>query len=182
MPVNPEREIVEMAEIKSTLELIMERTRNLTMTAEEKERLRRKEATGKIKGSVQKYLDGLIGLDTLKAEMEESEKNSPDSRKIMESALRERLNPEGENRKIFEALEQAVGIDTNSLRDRISRFRLEMETEKQNVANRLKGELAYRRISGSAVIPNPARNEALQAGIRKMKEDCQKEISPVRDN
>ena len=171
-----------MAEIKSTLELIMERTRNLTMTSEEKESLQRKEATGKIKGSVQKYLDGLIGLGTLKSEMEESEKNFPDYRKIMESALRERLNPEGENRKVFEALEQTVGIDTSPLRDRIDRFRRKMETEKEKITDRLKGELADRHISGSAVIPNPARSEALQAGIRKMKEDFQKEIARVRDN
>ena len=174
--------MTEMAEIKSTLELIMERTRNLTMTSEEKESLQRKEATGKIKGSVQKYLDGLIGLGTLKSEMEESEKNFPDYRKIMESALRERLNPEGENRKVFEALEQAVGIDTSPLRDRIDRFRRKMETEKEKIAVRLKGELADRHISGSAVIPNPARSEALQTGIRKMKEDFQKEIARVRDN
>ncbi len=46
-----------MAEIKSTIDLIMERTRNLTMTEEEKEELRNKELTEKAKGWVVRYLD-----------------------------------------------------------------------------------------------------------------------------
>ncbi len=171
-----------MAEIKSTLELIMERTKNLTLTEEEKEILQRKDTAGKIKGSVQKYLDGLISASTLKAEMESMEKNFPDCRQMLESELREHLEPESENRKIFEALEQASGIDTRSLRDRFGRFRQEIESEKENIAARLKRALADRNISGSAVIPNPARNEALQTIIQKMKEDFKKEISPVRGN
>lgn len=182
MPVGDEGEDSDMAEIKSTLELIMERTKNLTLTKEEKESLQRKEAVGKIKGSVQKYLDGLIGAGALKAEVENLGKNPPDSLKMLESELREHLNPESENRKIFDALEQAMGIDTRPLRDRISRFRQEIEAEKENIADRLIRELADRNISGSAVIANPAGDEALQARIRKIKEDFKKEISPVRGN
>jgi hypothetical protein len=171
-----------MAEIKSTLELIMERTRNLTMTDEEKETLKRKEAVGKANGSAQKYLDGLIGIGTLKAEMESAEKNFPDYRKIMETALLEHLNPESENRKIFDALEQAMGIDAGPLRKRISRFQDEIEMEKGKISDRLNHALADRHISGSAVLPNPARDETMQSRIQKMKEEFRKEISPLRGN
>jgi hypothetical protein len=55
-----------MAEIKSTLDLIMERTRNLSMTPEEKEALRRKEWHSRIQGWLQRYLDGLMGTNSLK--------------------------------------------------------------------------------------------------------------------
>lgn len=171
-----------MAEIKSTLELIMERTRNLTMTEQDKESLHRKEAVGKIKGSVQRYLDDLISVGTLKTEMENSEENLPDCRQIMESFLLEHLNPESENRKIFKALEQAMEADTIPLRDRISRFRMEIEKEKEEIAKRLNRALADRKISGSAVIPNPARDETLQSTLQKMKEDFKKEISLLRGN
>ena len=182
LPAGDEGEIIDMAEIKSTLELIMERTKNLTLTQEEKESLHRKEAMGKIKGSVQKYLDGLISAGALEAEMEDLGKNAPDSREMLESELREHIDPESENRKIFEALEQILGIETRPLRDRISRFRQEIEAEKENIEDRLKRTLEDRNISGSAVIPNPAQSEAFQARIRKMKEDFKKEISAVRGN
>ena len=182
LPAGDEGEIIDMAEIKSTLELILERTKNLTLTQEEKERLQRKEAMGKIKGSVQKYLDGLIGAAALAAEMEDLGKNTPDSRDMLESELREHLDPESENRKIFEALEETLDTDTRPLWDRISRFRQEIEAEKENIEDRLKRTLEDRNISGSAVIPNPAQSEAFQARIRKMKEDFKKEISAVRGN
>jgi len=180
LPAGDEGEIIDMAEIKSTLELIMERTKNLTLTQEEKESLHRKEAMGKIKGSVQKYLDGLISAGALEAEMEDLGKNAPDSREMLESELREHIDPESENRKIFEALEQILGIETRPLRDRISRFGQEIEAEKENFADRLKRALVDRNISGSAVIPNPAQNEAFQARLRKMKGDFKKEISPCQ--
>ena len=52
-----------MAEIKSTLDLIMEKTRGLTMTEEEKRELREKDLVGKVRGLVQKYLDGALDMD-----------------------------------------------------------------------------------------------------------------------
>jgi hypothetical protein len=51
-----------MAEIKSTLDIIMERTRGLRMTGDEKRAFRGQETAGKIKGLVQKCLDGAIDL------------------------------------------------------------------------------------------------------------------------
>ena len=41
-----------MAEIKSTMDLIMERTKNLTMTDEEKKKLQLDELRGKVRGWV----------------------------------------------------------------------------------------------------------------------------------
>ena len=54
-----------MAEIKSTLDLVLERTKNLTLTEEEKKSLQRKELEGKIRGWGQKYLDGLMRLSAV---------------------------------------------------------------------------------------------------------------------
>ncbi len=54
-----------MAEIKSTLELIMEKTKNLTFSDEEKKALREKEVQGKVRGFITKFMDGVMNLDTL---------------------------------------------------------------------------------------------------------------------
>ena len=47
-----------MAEVKSTMDLIMEKTKHLTMSEEEKEGFRRKELSGKIRGLVHKSMEG----------------------------------------------------------------------------------------------------------------------------
>ena len=44
-----------MAEIKSTLDLVMEKTRNLTLSSEEKQAQKQIEIGNRIKGLVQKF-------------------------------------------------------------------------------------------------------------------------------
>ena len=57
-----------MAEIKSTLDLVMEKTRNLTLSADEKAAQQHKEAENRIRGLLQKYLDGVVSKPELKAD------------------------------------------------------------------------------------------------------------------
>ena len=55
-----------MGEIKSTLDIIMEKTKGLTMTEEEKTAFKSKEMEGKVKGALQKFLDGILDVERLK--------------------------------------------------------------------------------------------------------------------
>ena len=54
-----------MGEIKSTLDLVMEKTRHLTLSREEKEEQKRVEVNKRLKGLVQKYQDNLLKKDRL---------------------------------------------------------------------------------------------------------------------
>ena len=56
-----------MGEIKSTLDLVLEKTKNLTLSSEEKEEQNQKEIENRIKGMVQKYQDGLYSKSELMA-------------------------------------------------------------------------------------------------------------------
>ena len=49
-----------MGEIKSTLDLVMERTRNLTLSDEEKQAHKQMAIASRIKGLLQKMLDGML--------------------------------------------------------------------------------------------------------------------------
>ncbi|SFM81797.1 hypothetical protein [Thermodesulforhabdus norvegica] len=60
-----------MAEIKSTIELAMERTRHLVMTDREKKEMEYREHLEKIPGVAQKYLDGLMKEEEVKKALEE---------------------------------------------------------------------------------------------------------------
>ncbi len=108
-----------MAEIKSTLDIIMERTKNLTMTDKEKASFRRKETEGKVKGWIQKYQDGAIGLDTLKSDFEKERTEYPEVRQILKSQLLDCLRLTGDNGKILRLLEDILGISTNTIKNMI---------------------------------------------------------------
>ena len=55
-----------MGEIKSTLELIMEKTKGLNMSEEEKQAYRDEEMKKKIRGLLRKGMDGAMDMDRLK--------------------------------------------------------------------------------------------------------------------
>ena len=52
-----------MGKIRSTLDIVMDRTKNLSMTSEERENLKRKELSDTVRAWVQRYLDGKMNLD-----------------------------------------------------------------------------------------------------------------------
>ena len=49
-----------MGEIKSTLDLVMEKTRHLTLSQKEKEEQKQIEVNKRLKGLLQKYQDNLL--------------------------------------------------------------------------------------------------------------------------
>jgi len=59
-----------MGEIKSTLDLVMEKTRHLTLSPEEKDAQTKVEVHKRLKGLVQKYQDNLLRKDGLEKELD----------------------------------------------------------------------------------------------------------------
>ena len=95
-----------MGEIKSTLDIIMEKTKGLTMTDEEKKAFQKKEIEGKARGLLQKFLDSYIDLKGLKKEIA----GLDEKRQIMiKEALRReglaRVKLDADNTKLFDLLE-----------------------------------------------------------------------------
>ena len=58
-----------MGEIKSTLDIIMEKAKKFSLTEEEKKGFKRQELEGKIKGLVQKALDGVLDSERFQLEV-----------------------------------------------------------------------------------------------------------------
>ncbi len=59
-----------MGEIRSTLDIIMEKAKRVEVTEEDKAAFMRREVEGKIRGSLQKALDGFIDAQGLQSEIE----------------------------------------------------------------------------------------------------------------
>ncbi len=166
-----------MAEIKSTLDIIMEKTKGLTMTDEEKKELKRKEMAGKVKGLVQKISDGFMGLDGLKKELAALGKGHEDMlRVIMMSEIAGRIQPEGDNEPLMEILEKTIGMDTGPIRDFFADSQRKLEKEKVARGKRLMKRLKKKGISGSAVIPNLEADSQWRDYVSNLKETFQKEV------
>ena len=64
------RKDLAMGEIKSTLDLVMEKTKHLILSEDEKVDQRRKEIGQKIKGLIKKYQDGVLTMDRFENELQ----------------------------------------------------------------------------------------------------------------
>jgi len=170
-----------MGEIRSTLDIIMEKTKHLTMTKEEKEEFRRKELMGKVKGLVQKFLDGKNDVKDIKSAIE-SEKTHKDIREILKNELIERINPNNGNENIFQLLEEVLEINTEPFKRAIKEFQKRMTENKAIRLNNLRKKLADRGISGSAVVPNIALDKDWIQFYQRLVEKCKEDLSAIANS
>jgi hypothetical protein len=155
-------ERLSMAEIKSTLDLIMEKTRNMTMSDEEKKALQQKELHGKVKGWVQRYADGQIGIETIREYLEEHKKDRQTIIAFFKEEGLKRIEPDADNKRMFQLLQDVAGEDVQPIARRIDAFR---DDQKKQVAIHVKKMLqvlADDGIYGSAVVPNLDKDQAWQ--------------------
>jgi hypothetical protein len=168
-----------MAEIKSTLDIIMERTKNLTMTDKEKASFKRKEAEGKVKGWIQKYQDGIVELDALRSEFTKEITDYPDARQIFKAQLLDCLRLTGDNGRILRLFEDILGINTNPIKNTIQSLKQEMEILRMERMAAVRDDLRGKKISGSSVVPNPDRDGYLQESILKAESELRKRLKSL---
>ena len=144
-----------MGEIKSTLDLVLEKTRNLTLSDEEKRDLAQGELDKKIRGIAGKYLDNLLPLNRVKEELESTESNEPDlSYKLFTQHLLARFDLDVDTGAILSALKEVVGFDIAPLTTLQEEYLAEKETARRSFAEDTLSALKERGVSGSAVVPN----------------------------
>jgi hypothetical protein len=172
-----------MGEIRSTLDIIMEKTKDLTMSDAEKEEFRRKTLSGKLKGLVQKFIDSQMSVHSMRSEIEsEREKNHALVDELLKAELIERFEPDGDNDKVFELLEDLLGMDTGLLEVPIGEFKEKVNQEKIAVMDGLRQKLAEREISGPAVVPNLTHDETWSSFYEESKGACMEQLAVIVDN
>lgn len=144
-----------MGEIKSTLDIIMEKARRIAVTDEEKEAFQRKEAEGKIRGLLQKFLDGFMDMETLKRDLHAfPDKYGRVAKGFLKNECLGRIDPEKDNSALLQVIEAVEGADIKALRKMLDQFRKDMEQHLNEREKELLRSLKKSGISGSAVIPN----------------------------
>jgi hypothetical protein len=166
-----------MGEIKSTLDIIMEKTKGLTVTKEEKERFRKKEVEGKVRGLLQRFLDGFTDSERLKNEI--GDPGDKDYGMIGETLLREcmdRMAPGADNTKLFDVLENTLGLDIAPIQKILRTYNRDLEQQRMDRQQVIQKKLEDSGISGTAVIPNINADQDWIQYLSEMKKGFQEKI------
>ena len=144
-----------MGEIKSTLDIIMEKTKNLKMTDEEEREFRKRDIEGKVRGVLQKFLDGLMDSNRLKEKLNGlGEKQYTMAKEALLRECVDRMEPGADNSPILDALENAASLDTSPVKKILLEYHQDLEQQKNVREKVLENRLEERGISGTAVVPN----------------------------
>jgi hypothetical protein len=171
-----------MGEIRSTVELMMERTRGMTLSVEEQESLR-KEKLGKIaKGYKMKLLQNPEGTDRILAALEQE---NPDDRELLEwliwVQMVENLPTDVgilKHLDLMQILSPAKVKESAMTRLRAA-FKIALKQhapDRKKIILREKKKLAALGISGDAVVPKIPKNPEPDAEFMSVLEQCRKEL------
>ena len=173
-----------MGEIKSTLDLVLEKTKNLTLSPEEKETQKQKEIENRIKGMVQKYQDGILSGNQLITDYELLKKDFtlPQNNSLI-AEITNRIEPDQDNQPLLEILQKCCAIDTAAIETIIKNFQKAYITASQNRIEQLREDLAQRhQISGSAVLPNLDVDEQWRQESHELRAGYEDQLNRVKDD
>ena len=160
-----------MGEIKSTLDLVLEKTKNLTLSSTEKEEQKQKEIENRIKGMLQKFRDGLLVKNELKSDYKNLKKDSDLSdNTFLINELINRLDPDKDNHDLLEILQDCCKVNSAAIEAVINDYRNAYQKTSENSMEELKKNLAQKYIiSGSAVVPNLETDEQWRQKTRELR-------------
>lgn len=168
-----------MGEIKSTLDLVMERTKHMTLSAEERREQALSELRGTLNGMIQRFLDGTIHLERFREEHQRALSGSGVQEPgILFHLLSDRVDPDGENDGLLELMERVCGANTSRLSDLLEQYRLAVATQSRLRLETLRAELRDKRgIHGTSVRPNLDADPLWAATRKTVTEDFRERIA-----
>jgi hypothetical protein len=146
----------DMGEIKSTLDLVMEKTKNLTLSNEEREEQKTKEIRDRLRGLVQKFQDHILNTEILGSDYRKLKKEYEltDNRHLIDEICSQIL-PGKDNEALFDLLAEFKASGFEGLKSVLKELQSVLDTAAEQRRDSLKDQLAKKHfISGSAVVPN----------------------------
>ncbi len=145
-----------MGEIKSTLDLVMERTKNLTMTDDDIKTHRQELIAKKVNGLIQKIDDQTDKPQEIKRQLNDlMDQFGTDAAIHIKNAALKGIKVDTYNKGRFMLLSEYLNMNIQPLTDIIKAFHQDVKDAKSNFRKRAKATLAEQYlITGSAIIPN----------------------------
>jgi hypothetical protein len=163
---------VTLAEIKSAIELAMERTKNLVMDDEEKKEFARKYREDRLRAVMRRFLEGIIGGDECLREYNDIRGEKAQKSALLLDLIIEEFRVSTENEMLF-ALLQLIGEDAGGgLAGEVQAlkgwFQKELAAREGEIRNGIMSRLNDLGISGTAVVPNIPEWEESQSAAKEI--------------
>lgn len=145
-----------MGEIKSTIDLVLEKTKHLNLTKDEKNLAQVELAKQKIKGLVQKFKEGMLTSDKFGKALDlVADETGFDITPLLLKELLEKISLFEDNSHYFELLHKFCGISDKGLKSVISHFQEDYQAALRERIEAAREEIFQKYgFSGSAVVPN----------------------------
>jgi hypothetical protein len=156
-----------MAEIKSTLDLVLERTGHLSLSAEEKAQQKREDFEKRLQGLLLQYEENTITLESLRQRIAAMEAELKiDRGQHLLWAVFKRIDPGEDNQCWLDLVAHVAPAVHDPLQKILSTYHNARADLAQSSDQRLRKHLAERNgIKGSAVIPNPEQDTRYAEGL-----------------
>ncbi len=145
-----------MGEIKSTLDIVLEKTKHLSLSEEEKREQAREEAVKKLKGILQKYQDSKLDLPQIKKELDQLKSTHAvlDDQSLRKAML-QRIQLSQDNERCLALVQACYPLDTARLQSVLKDYDNALQSAAGKRSENIKEKLQQVHfISGSAVMPN----------------------------
>jgi hypothetical protein len=173
-----------MAEIKSSVELALERTKGLRLSHEEMEKMKEEELQSKAVGLVNRFLEVDFHLRDVEKELV---KFDPQQRKHLEQLflqqLIEAMNLDRDNDLILQGLEALLPKSSwtvKKIKDLLQRYQLRKKDEFQKTKSDLLAGLERLGISGSAVHPKVEGSPEWEKALSTFKPGFEEELKKLK--
>ena len=167
-----------MGEIKSTLDLVMERTRHLSMSDDEKARQRKDEYTRRLKGLVQQFADGALAVVPFRERVCEIEsEHHVSDRQLLLKSIVEHIDPDGDASRWTDLLTDFEPGSHDALDTALKDYRVaRAELVKVGERRQLDHLARHHQIEGSAVVANPSADASVQKGLAALRSQLRERI------
>lgn len=167
-----------MGEIKSTLELVLEKTKHLTLTDQEKEEQKHREIKTKIAGLVEKYRRKTVSKQQLDKELAGLREmyGLPDYTFLCDEII-DNLGLETDNEPLLLLLEKFSHRDVTEFERIVAEYQDAVECATQEKIAEAKQNLRNKHgIRGSAIVPNLDADSAWKTELLRLEDKFRKKL------
>ena len=169
-----------MGEIKSTLDIVMEKTKHLTLTDEERTAQKKDEMTNKVRGLIQRCLDGSIDVFRMKKEIEAfSGDHRNEAIELLVELCIKGFDFMKDKGLLIQILEEVAQLNPDPFMEVLSSFEDEIQKGYGRAQARLFQVLKEKGISGSAVVPHVDADQEWQKELSRMQSKFKEALSSV---
>jgi hypothetical protein len=173
-----------MGEIKSTLDIVMEKTKHLSLSEAEREAQKKEAIRKTVRGLIQKYKDQIFTIKQMEDEWNALEKeNQLSDRQILVDEIMDQLHLNADNSLLMTSLKDICGQDTRALESVLDDY-INKKTEVVQARQKAIQEeiAAHYHISGSAVVPNLETDSDWAEAMKAFENNYQEEFEAEKAN